>query len=158
MADSRKSNVSFGTALVVIALFCLGVWALLPRLVGGGPAKLTMIVSNLRHLDLAKEFWASDHKTNGAVQPTKQDLQPYLGRSNDFLRPVDDEQYVINPVGYPSEALLTRQFGTLPKGTIIRIGSNGVERIMPELAVPQTGASRSVAQTNGQSSETGSRR
>jgi hypothetical protein len=160
MADSRKSNVSFGTALVVIALFCLGASIVLPTLVGGGPAKVPMIVNNLKQIDLAKEIWASDHKITNAVQVTNKDLAAYLRPvdGSNLVRPVDDERYVINPVGAPPEALLTRQLGKLPKGTIIRLGSNGVQKILPNLTVPQSETSHPATQTNGQPAETGSRR
>jgi len=161
MEKSPKSTVSIWTVLAVIALGCLVANIVLPMRTGGGPrhiAKLALIVNNLHQIDLAKQIWASDHKTTNTVQLTKQDLAPYFGGSNDFVKPVDDERYMINPVGSPPVAILTRQFGTLPKGTIFRRGSNGLETILPNLAAPPAGAIRSTTQTNGQPPQTGSRR
>ncbi|MGA2544010.1 MAG: hypothetical protein ABSG78_20870 [Verrucomicrobiota bacterium] len=147
--------------MAVIALVCFLAMMILPKLADGGRAKIPMIVSNLKQIDLAKQVWASDHKITGAVQITEQDLSPYFSKdrgSNGLVIPVDGEQYAVNPFGSPPEAQLTRDMGKLPKGTVIRLGSNGVERIPPNLAAPRTGAYRSAAETNGQSSATGSRR
>ena len=132
-------------------------------LVGGGPSTAMAIMNNLVQIDIAKRSWALDHNITNAVQITEQDLAGYLPRrrgSNELVIPVVGEQYSVKPLGTPPEARLTRAFGNFPKGTVIRLGTDGhgYETIPPNLAGQRMGVSRSTEETNRTSSAAGSRR
>ena len=123
-------------------------------------SRLAAIENNLKELDRAKQLWASDHTITNGVKVTEQDLAAYFpsgGGSNGLVKPVIGELYVISSLGSPVEAQLTRDYGTLPKGTVIRLGNRGVERIRPNLETQGTGANTSVKETNGTSTAAGSR-
>jgi len=159
MEDSPKSKHELGlpAVLAVVAGFFLVVWFfVLPRLVGGGPAKGSLIEDNLKYIYLAKQLWASDHSMTKAVQVTEQDLTPYT----DIIRRVDGEQYTINPIGTPPEAQLMRALKPWPKGTVIRLREDGrgQEIILPGIAVQAAAAAPSSKETNGTSSAAGSAR
>jgi len=92
------------------------------------------IVANLRQIELMKQMWASDQGVTGTVQITEQDLAPYAYgySSNGLARPVAGEQYIIHRLGVGPEAELTRPYGKLPAGTVIRLRpeSNQLFRII----------------------------
>jgi hypothetical protein len=61
----------------------------------------------------------------GAVDVTEPDLLPYFKGARsiyDFVPPVVDERYRINPYGVPVEAVLTVYFHGLKPGTVMRLG------------------------------------
>jgi hypothetical protein len=119
--------------LAAFGLACL-VALMLPPLAGGGPSTTMRIVANLRQIELMKQMWASDQGVTGTVQITEQDLAPYAYgySSNGLARPVAGEQYIIHRLGVGPEAELTRPYGKLPAGTVIRLRpeSNQLFRII----------------------------
>jgi hypothetical protein len=126
MSEASKPPVQTGPVfivLVVIACAVILLAILLPSFNPGGPSKRFRIINNLVAIETAKEMWASDQGATGSVQVTEQDLAPYMrgwGESNSLVTPVMGERYVINPLGVPPEAHLTRKYGKAPPGTIIR--------------------------------------
>jgi hypothetical protein len=163
MEDSPKSTVTFWTALAVVAVLCLMCWVVLPMFAGRGPNtnKLTVIANNLNQLEMAKEDWASKHKTTNGVMPTEQDLAAYFAPitgPNGLVKPVIGELYMIGSLGTGVEARLTRDYGTLQAGTVIRKGDHGLEMIPPDISMQRAGASSPLKETNGSAATTGSRR
>ena len=119
-----KDRVSFLLLLLlgIFGLACL-VALLLPALAGGGPSKTLRIVNNIRQIEVMKQMWASDHGVTGSVRSTEQDLAPYAYgySSNDLARPVFGERYSIHRLGVGPEAQLTKTYGKLPAGTVVRL-------------------------------------
>jgi hypothetical protein len=126
-------------------------WAAIPNFVSGGPGKITEIVSHLRQIEAAKEEWAIEHGATNSVfvsrQLTPNDLSPYLlsqFTQQDFGDPICGDVYYIQGLNEPAQVQLTRDLRerdwpknwTLPKGTIIRMGTNGIE----EYFVPYPGS------------------
>ncbi len=107
----------------MLALILMIAWSMLPMLSGGGPTKTMGIVNNLRHIELMKEMWASDHSVTGAVQVSEHDLAPYAYgySSNGLAKPVIGERYIIHRLGVGPEAQLTQAYRKLPAGTVIRL-------------------------------------
>ncbi len=108
----------------LVALVLILAWNMLPMLAGGGPSNTTRIVINLRQIELAKDWWAFDHGVTGSVRVSEQDLAPYLrgnAGSNGLVKPVVGERYIIHRLGMGPEAQLTRGYGKLLAGTVIRL-------------------------------------
>ena len=149
--------------LVVGVFIAVLIWSvLLPRLTGGGPTKTMRIVNNLRQIEMMKEMWASDHRITGSVQVTEHDLAPYAYgySSNGLARPVIGERYIVHRLGVGPEAQLTRAYGKLPQGTVIRLrpDTNRLFRIfLPKGGAvnrsqpirPETNAASSTAASRG---------
>jgi hypothetical protein len=108
--------------VVVIVVLCAGK-LLLGMLSGGGPTAKMRIVLNLRRIELMKENWASEHSVTGSVRISEQDLAPYAYgfSSNGSVTPVIGERYIIHRLDVAPEAQLTRAYGKLPAGTVIRL-------------------------------------
>ncbi len=146
MSESSSSPAvrpGFLLALFVVVVVLLVAWRILPMLGGGGPPKIMRIVSNLRQIELMKEMWARDHSVTGSVQVSEHDLAPYAYgySSNGLARPVIGERYIVHRLGVGPEAQLTRAYGRLPAGTVIRLrpDTNRLFRVL--LPNPQSGAS-----------------
>jgi hypothetical protein len=108
---------------LMVAFVLLIAWSMLPTLSGGGPTKTMGIVNNLRQIEIMKEMWASDRSITGKVQVSEHDLAPYAHgySSNGLAKPLIGERYIIHPLGVGPEAQLTKTYGKLPAGTIIRL-------------------------------------
>jgi hypothetical protein len=148
--------------LAAFGLACL-VALMLPPLAGGGPSTTMRIVANLRQIELMKQMWASDQGVTGMVQITEQDLAPYAYgySSNGLARPVAGERYIIHRLGVGPEAELTRPYGKLPAGTVIRLRpeSNQLFRIiLPNEQVGVNGRQPFGSETNRASPAAASRR
>jgi len=108
----------------------------MPNCVHSEPSKTRAIQNNLRQLDGATQLWALDHHQTGAVVPTWEDIAPYLKRASDprvRVKPVAGEVYVLKVLTQSPEAVLTRQVDGMPKGTVLRFGTNGdLEIILPK--------------------------
>lgn len=137
MSHEPSRPIPAGLVLgLILALCLLLVWFfVLPRLAGSNKAKVPQVVGNLKQIDLAKQFWASDHAATNGAAVTEQDLMGYLRvpGSTGLLASVDSEIYRLNAVGTPPEAQLQRAFGSrFPKGTLIRWTTNaGCEILLP---------------------------
>ena len=136
------------TVVLLMAIVGLFIAIAVPNFVHGGPGKITGIIGHLRQIDAAKQQWAIEHGMTNATQLVREltptDLAPYLlpdFTRKDFGNPICGERYSIKRLEESPEALITRnlrEYGwpdnwKLPKGTIIRFGSNGEEYILPGL-------------------------
>jgi len=66
----------------------------------------------------------------GTVVVTWEDVAPYLRNAP---KPVDGEVYVLKTLTQSPEAVLTRKLGERPKGTILRLGTNGnLQVVLPK--------------------------
>jgi hypothetical protein len=100
-----------------------------PNFVSHGPSKANVIINNLRQLDGAVQRWGLDHQKTGAVVVTWGDIAPYIKA----MKPVDGEVYVLKDLDHSPEAVLTRKLGERPKGTVLRLGTNGdLQVILPK--------------------------
>jgi len=115
----------------------LGLWVLgmlcVPNFVRSGTSKTNAIINNLRQIDGAKQLWAIEHGRTGAVLVTTQDIAPYFRHDQakeGFLKAVAGERYVIGTLVESPEAQLTREVDGRPKGTLLRLGTNGDELII----------------------------
>ena len=87
-------------------------------------------------IDFAKNEWAYVHHVTNPAVMTKEDIAPYLGSATNadgWVKPVAGEVYMLKTLAELPEAQLTREVGTLPKGTLIRLASNSqLEIILPK--------------------------
>ena len=81
-------------------------------------------------------MWGIDHHQTGAVAVTWEDLAPYLKADRDVhggMKSVAGEVYMLKTLTQPPEAVLTRKLGDRPKGTVLRLGTNGdVQFVFPK--------------------------
>jgi hypothetical protein len=107
-----------------------------PNFVGGGPSKTVVIVSKLQQLEGAIQMWGIDRHQTGAVVVTWEDVAPYLRADRDVhggMKSAAGEVYVLKTLTQPPEAVLTRKLGDWPKGTVLRLGTNGdVQFVFPK--------------------------
>ena len=123
--------------LLALGLFVAFLASLaVPNYVGGGPSKTSIIFSHLQQLDGAVQMWGIDHHQTGAVAVTWEDVAPYLKTDRDVhggMKSVAGEVYVLKTLTQPPEAVLTRKLGDRPKGTVLRLGTNGdVQFVFPK--------------------------
>ena len=127
---------SWGTFLVLGLFVALLATFAVPNYVGGGHSKTVGIEHNLRQLDGAVQQWGIDHHQTGAVVVTWENVAPYLKAAPEVhsgMKPVDGEVYVVKDLMHSPEAVLTRKLGERPKGTVLRLGTNGaLEIILPK--------------------------
>ena len=125
---TSKSEWVICIALAIVVVI-VGVEAFLPKL-GLGPgyprqAPTLSIVVNLRNLDGAIQVWALDHGvTNVTAEPRWDDLLPYLSHRQK-PKPEAGEHYVLGRLCDGPHAVLTREWLKYPKGTIMRVATNG---------------------------------
>ena len=107
-----------------------------PNFPGPRTSKTHAIESNLRQLDGAVAYWGIEHHQTGAIAVTWEDVAPYLRADRDFhggMKSVAGEVYVLKTLTQPPEAVLTRKLGDRPKGTVLRLGTNGdVQFVFPK--------------------------
>jgi hypothetical protein len=93
-------------------------------------SKTPVIVNNLQQLDGAVQYWGIEHRQTGAVVVTWENIAPYLKIP---VKPVAGEVYILKDLMHSPEAVLTRKLDEKPKGTVLRLGTNGVlEIILPK--------------------------
>ena len=113
----------------LVGCLCLVSLAFIPSCVRGGPTRVGLMKCNLMKLDGAMSQWALEHHQTGAVAVTWEDLSPYLGGT---VEVVAGERYSVTSLGESPEAQLARKVGTLPKGTVLRLGTNNdLEIVLP---------------------------
>ena len=99
-------------------------------------SKIHAIVSNLQQLEGAVQMWGIDHHQTGAVAVTWEDLAPYLKADRNVhggMKSEAGEVYVLKTLTQSPEAVLTRKLGDWPKGTVLRLGTNGeVQFVFPK--------------------------
>ena len=99
-------------------------------------SKTHAIESNLRQLDGAVQYWGIQHHQTGAVVVTWEDVAPYLKAQADVhggMKSVAGEVYVLKTLTQSPEAVLTRKLGEKPKGTVLRLGTNGdLQSVLPK--------------------------
>ena len=107
-----------------------------PNRPGSRTSKIHAIVSNLQQLEGAVQMWGIDHHQTGAVAVTWEDVAPYLRADRDVhggMKSVAGEVYVLKTLTQPPEAVLTRKLDERPKGTVLRLGTNGdVQIVLPK--------------------------
>ena len=122
----------------ILACVCVfGVFLNWPsNYVHGGQAKITIIQHNLMLIDSAKNEWAFVHHVTDPVAMTRAGIAPYLGpatNADGWVKPIAGEVYILKTLIESPEAQLTREVGTLPKGTLIRLVTNSqLEIILPQ--------------------------
>lgn len=130
MSSTRRSPFSIrpffiGLVLAFAAvLFVIYEWPQRPLSRKSTSAR---ILGNLRHIQLAKEVWASGHTNAAGLQPSERELAhclPHGGDPDRLVAPVADERYLINPLAVAPEARLTRKVGDWPEGTRLRLRTN----------------------------------
>jgi hypothetical protein len=127
------------------------------KFVGGGPSKTSTIINNLRQLDGAVQAWAYEHHQPDTAFARKQDVAPYL--HNGWVVSVAGEHYTIGSVTQSPQAELTRELGGRPKGSIFRLGTNGLsEIVLPNEQGGANGRQPVGSETNRTSSAAASRR
>ena len=95
---------------------------------GPRTSKIHAIVSNLQQLEGAVQMWGIDHHQTGAVAVTWEDVAPYLRADPHVqggMKSEAGEVYVLKTLTQPPEAVLTRKLGDRPKGTVVRLETNG---------------------------------
>jgi len=132
----RFFTLKWGGPLVLVILVALLASIAVPNFAGSHRSKTNEIVNNLRQLDGAVQQWGRDHQKTGAVAVAWADVAPYLKASPEVrgvMKSVAGEVYVLKDLTHPPEAVLTRKLGERPKGTILRLGTNGeLEVILPK--------------------------
>lgn len=132
---------------LLAAIIVLFIAIIVPNFIHSGPGKISGIVNRLRQIDAAKQQWAIEHGITNAVlfkiELTTNDLAPYLLPSyvqKEFGDPIFHERYFIKHLSESPEAEIlreVREYGSplnwkLPKGVIVRLGSNNMaEYILP---------------------------
>jgi len=112
----------------ILVLAALVLSLCIPNFIRSGPSKTVGIANNLRQLDGAKQQWAFEHGSTGAVMVTEEDVAPYL-RS---FKPVAGERYVLKTLPEPPEAELTRDLEGKRKGSVLRLNNKGtLDVILP---------------------------
>jgi hypothetical protein len=137
--EKKKSRQGLRT-FAGIFLAIIGLAAFFPQLgvcPSHGYAPGNSIVNNLRQLDGATETWAMDKGvTNSMVIPSWNDLLPYLAH-NQKPASVGGEQYLLGRLCNGPRAILTREYLKYPKGTVVRLVTNGaVEFLQPTKQKP----------------------
>jgi hypothetical protein len=135
-ASCRFFTLRWGGTLA-IGLFVAFLAAIaVPNRPGSRTSKTHAIESNLRQLDGAVQMWGFEHQKTGAVAVTLEDVAPYLRADRDVhggMKSVAGEVYVLKTLTQPPEAVLTRKLGDRPKGTVLRLGTNGdVQFVFPK--------------------------
>jgi hypothetical protein len=99
-------------------------------------SKVRDIFNRLRQIDGAKQQWAYEHNQTNDVVVTKEDLATLFRGWSDkrypdaWFKPLAGELYTINTLCKSPEAVLTRKVERLPKGTVLRFGTNLNEEII----------------------------
>ena len=126
----RFFTLRWGAPLALLLFVAFLASLAVPNFVGGPHShhsKTGAINSNLQQLEGAVQMWGIDHHQTGAVVVTWGDVAPYLRNA---LKPVDREVYVLKGLTQSPEVVLTRKLGDWPKGTVLRLGTNGDLRIV----------------------------
>ena len=116
--------------LLILGLLVLLLWS---RFDGGRPHDpKNYIINNLRQIEGAKQQWALENNVTGNVQVTEQNVGPYLGRGTNigWVVPFAEERYVLKLLEESPEAHLTKKIKEMPKGTVIRFGTNGYDEVI----------------------------
>ncbi len=121
MGESKRlSWLGVVGGMLILGAFVLAIC--IPNYVGSPRSKTLAIINNLRQLDGAMQQWAFEHGKTGAVVVTEQDVAPYLGQS---FKPIAGERYVLKTLSQPPEAQLTHRLEGRPKGSVLRLDTNG---------------------------------
>lgn len=129
--DRLSRLAAVGGTLIILAFV---VSICIPNFISSPHSKTLVIINNLRQLDGAIQMWALDHGQTGAVLVTKQDLAPYLTHPphlDGWVKPVAGERYILKGLYEPPEAELTRDLEGRPKGSVLRLSTNGFDVILP---------------------------
>src|SRR5882762_7906405 len=73
-------------------------------------SQLTVVYNNLRAIETAKDQWALENKKGTGVSTDLQDLSDYL--KGGTIKPVVQEVYESNLIGFPAYATHTVKLGT----------------------------------------------
>jgi prepilin-type N-terminal cleavage/methylation domain-containing protein len=83
-------------------------------------SQLNAIISNIRIIEGAKDYWALENKKGTGDVPDATDLQPYV-KNRLLPTPVAGETYNINPVGTTADAKTPVKLGTYPPNSTITL-------------------------------------
>ena len=105
--------------MIVVAVIGLLASIAIPNLAKArGTSQLNAILSNIRILEGAKDYWALENKKGTGDTPGATDLQPYV-KNTVLPMPVVGETYNINPVGMMADAKTPVKLGTYPANSTI---------------------------------------
>lgn len=118
ISNKRKAGFTLLEIFIVVTIIgLLATIAFSNFVIARDNARLTVITTNLREIESAKEQWAiNNKKASGAPVDNMNDLKPYL-RSE--LAKVVDEIYEANAIGTPATASLPVKLGSYPAGSQI---------------------------------------
>lgn len=120
MKFKRSNKAGFTLIEIFVVVTIIGLLAAIAFsnfVIARDNSRLTVITTNLREIESAKEQWAIDNKKGtGAPVDNLNDLKPYL-RSE--LANVVDEIYEANAIGTPATASLPVKLGSYPAGSQI---------------------------------------
>ena len=103
--ESRSAYTLLEIMLVVSIIGLLSVIAVCNFVIARDTSRLSLIRTNLRDIDSAKDQWAFDnHKKTGDPVADVDTIKDYLRRGN--VKVVIQETYSPNPVGTPPSAAL----------------------------------------------------
>ncbi|NOS69571.1 MAG: prepilin-type N-terminal cleavage/methylation domain-containing protein [Verrucomicrobia bacterium] len=120
MKFKRSNKAGFTLIEIFVVVTIIGLLAAIAFsnfVIARDNSRLTVITTNLREIESAKEQWAIDNKKGtGAPVDNLNDLKPYLRRE---LANVVDEIYEANAIGTPATASLPVKLGSYPAGSQI---------------------------------------
>jgi len=116
--NKRKAGFTLLEIFVVVTIIgLLAAIAISNFVIARDNSRLTVISTNLREIESAKEQWAIENrKRTGDPVDSMDDLKPYM-RSE--LANMVDEIYEANAIGTPATASLPVKLGSYPAGSQI---------------------------------------
>jgi type II secretory pathway pseudopilin PulG len=87
--------------LIVVLVIGVLLTMAVPRLLKGrGAARTKACISNMRHIDQAKQQWAMDTGARGSDTPTDTQVSAYLQGGKQPVCPEGNSAYIITPVDF----------------------------------------------------------
>ena len=117
-SNKRKAGFTLLEIFVVVTIIgLLAAIAISNFVIARDKSRLTVISTNLREIESAKEQWAIENrKRTGDSVDSMADLRPYMRTE---LANMVDEIYEANAIGTPATASLPVKLGSYPAGSQI---------------------------------------
>lgn len=117
-SNKRKAGFTLLEIFVVVTIIgLLAAIAISNFVIARDNSRLTVISTNLREIESAKEQWAIENrKRTGDSVDSMADLRPYMRTE---LANMVDEIYEANAIGTPATASLPVKLGSYPAGSQI---------------------------------------
>jgi len=117
-SNKRKAGFTLLEIFVVVTIIgLLAAIAISNFVIARDNSRLTVISTNLREIESAKEQWAIENrKRTGDSVDSMDDLRPYMRTE---LANMVDEIYEANAIGTPATASLPVKLGSYPAGSQI---------------------------------------